>query len=487
MSEGSERRLGVLLHPTSLPGPDSGGDLGPAARHFVDFLVAAGVSLWQTLPLGPTHGDLSPYTCLSVHAGNPALISLAVLEDRGWIADGATANVSRNDLLRAARHAFVQGATDEERQAMTVFVGQAQAWLDDYALYQAIRQEQGGAPWWTWPAHLRDREVSALADARMRLADDIMQVRFEQFVFFQQWHALKLYANERDVLLFGDMPIFVAHDSAEVWAHREYFALDRDGQPQVVAGVPPDYFSETGQRWGNPLYRWQRMQTDGFEWWLARMRTQLELFDLIRIDHFRGFEAYWEIPASEKTAVKGRWVPAPGAALFTAFQQAFHQLPIVAEDLGLITPAVEALREQFEIPGMAVLQFAFEGGPTNPYLPHRHRRDLVVYTGTHDNDTTLGWFQGLSAHQQAHVRDYLGEPREPMPWPLVRAAAASVADLAILPMQDVLGLGAHNRMNTPGTSAGNWQWRFQWEQVTPDTAASLRHLAELYGRLPQRR
>jgi 4-alpha-glucanotransferase len=307
-------------------------------------------------------------------------------------------------------------------------------------------------------------------------------VCFEQFVFERQWQTLRAHAHERDLLLFGDMPIFVAHDSVDVWAQRDYFMLDADGQPTVVAGVPPDYFSAQGQRWGNPLYRWKRMQTDGFRWWIARMTTEFRRFDLLRVDHFRGFEACWEIPAADETAVNGRWVKAVGEALFEVLRSHFGTLPLVAEDLGLITPEVLALRDKYELPGMEILQFAFDSGADNPYLPHNHRKMGVVYTGTHDNDTTLGWFENLPAERQLRVVEYLGYPHEPMPWPLVRAALASASQLAIMPMQDILGLGRGQRMNTPGTAEGNWSWRFGWEQLLPDLPERLRRMARMYGR-----
>ena len=384
--------------------------------------------------------------------------------------------------LREAHQAYLHAATPQEKTAFAQFLSTHAHWLDDYALFQSLRQEQDGQPWWTWPAALRDRAPVALSKARKRLAPELQQVRFEQYVFFRQWNELRHYANSHGVRLFGDMPIFVGHDSADVWAERDYFQLDAQGQPTVVAGVPPDYFSTTGQRWGNPLYHWERMQTDGFRWWLARVGTQLALFDLLRIDHFRGFEAYWEIPATEPTAQHGRWVAAPGDALLMALQMNFHPLPLVAEDLGIITPEVTALRLRYALPGMLILQFAFDGGADNPYLPHRHERNSVVYTGTHDNDTTLSWFAGLTPAVQQRVREYLGYPAEPMPWPLIRTALASVADLAIIPMQDVLALGAGQRMNTPGVAAGNWDWRFVWGQVEAGLAGRLRRLVQLYER-----
>ncbi len=480
------RRAGLLLHPTSLPGPGEHGDLGPEAYRFVDFLQSAGCSVWQMLPLGPTHADRSPYQCLSVHAGNSELISLQALSDEGWLEHGDDRpppdRGARQARLEAAYNGFLSHGTDAQRAEYRRFVEHHRAWLDDYALYTALRAEHQDRAWLDWPISLRDRQPAALEEAYRRLAGPIEQARFEQFVFDRQWHDLRRYANERGVLLFGDMPIFVAHDSAEVWAHREFFALDAQGRQEVVAGVPPDYFSETGQRWGNPHYRWDRLEADGFGWWVQRMATQLRLFDLTRVDHFRGFQAYWEIPAEAQTAIDGRWVEAPGEALFTRLHEHFHQLPLVAEDLGYITPEVEALRRQFALPGMKVLQFAFGGGPDNPYLPHNHELLSVVYTGTHDNDTTVGWFNALADEAEAYVRDYLAAPKEAMPWPLIRAALASVAQLAVLPMQDVMALGSEHRMNVPGVSSDNWRWRFEWDQVPADAATRLHHLVGLYGR-----
>ncbi|MEK7711892.1 MAG: 4-alpha-glucanotransferase [Pseudomonadota bacterium] len=477
------RRAGILLHPTSLPGEAENGTLGPHALRFVDFLADSGLSVWQMLPLGPTHADRSPYQCLSVHAGNPRLISFVQLETWGWLPHAAGLSAAsgavRQTLLAQARQAcLAQGGA----RAMQAFDGAHAFWLDDYALYVALRQAHNNHAWWQWPEPLRDRDPTALAAARVRHAEDMALVRFEQFIFFRQWQELRHAAQARGVQLFGDLPIFVAHDSADVWAQRDYFDLDAVGQPRAVAGVPPDYFSPTGQRWGNPLYNWAHLQADGFRWWIERLRTQFSLFDLVRIDHFRGFEACWQIPADEDTAINGRWVSAPGEALFQALQNEFGTLSVVAEDLGLITPAVQRLREQFGLPGMRILQFAFDGGADNPYLPHNHEVNSVVYTGTHDNDTTLAWFEGLPIEQQCTVLDYLGHPGEPMPWPLIRAALASVAQLAILPMQDVLQAGDGNRMNTPGSNNGNWKWRFEWEQLAPGLAAQLWRMAGLYGR-----
>ena len=484
----ARRRAGVLLHPTSLPGLYGNGDLGPHAYRFVDFLANCGFSVWQTLPLGPPHDDLSPYSAQSVHAGNPRLIALEPLLDAGWLTpDGGPGHgesgwAYRQRRLREARSGFARH-NGSAREAYAVFQHHHADWLDDYALYQAIRAAQQQRAWFDWPADLRDRHPNALALARQQQAEVIAQCKFEQFLFFNQWTALKRYANARDILMFGDIPLFVGYDSADVWAQRAAFLLDAAGRREVVAGVPPDYFSATGQLWGNPHYAWETMRADGFQWWKARIRTQLTQFDLLRIDHFRGLEAYWEVPASAETAVGGRWQPAPGDALFRALRSEFGSLPLVAEDLGIITPEVEALRDAHGLPGMKVLHFAFGGGADNPYLPHQHVPNAVVYTGTHDNNTTLGWFAELDAGTRAHLFDYLGSDATRMPDLLTRAALASVARLAILPMQDLLELGGEHRMNRPGIANGNWTWRFAWEQFTEESlAARYRHLLNLYGR-----
>jgi 4-alpha-glucanotransferase len=474
-----ERRAGLLLHPTSLPGSQSGGCLGKQAFHFIDFLRECGFTLWQTLPLGPTHEGRSPYQCMSVHAGNVDLICTDELVERGWL--NRDQQLSDHALVNA-RAGFESGSHDRDRVAFAAFREQHAAWLDDYALFQAIRHAHGETSWPQWPVALRDRNSAALQAFRNSHAEACEQVCFEQFVFFSQWGALREYAHRSGIALFGDIPIFVAHDSADVWASRELFSLDASGQPEVVAGVPPDYFSATGQRWGNPLYRWDRIVADDFRWWLQRLRTQLEMFDMLRLDHFRGFEKYWEIPAAADTAIHGRWVTAPGEALFTRLQETYGQLPLIAEDLGIITPEVEALRTRFELPGMKILQFAFGGGADNPYLPHNHVQQSVVYTGTHDNDTTLGWYRQCEDAQRLAVNEYLGDPSEAMPWPLIRAALASVARLAILPMQDILELGSEHRMNIPGTSVNNWNWQFDWQQVPADLAGRMHRLISLYGR-----
>jgi 4-alpha-glucanotransferase len=486
-----QRRAGVLLHLTSLPGNGPCGDLGWEAFNFVNFLADSGVSVWQMLPVGPPQAGDSPYQTSSAHAGSPRLIGLEPLVQAGWLRADAISDLDPADqgdtgklhCLREAHRGFLAAAVAADRAALAQFCEEQAFWLDDYALYRAIHEQQQ-APWWEWPRGLRDRNGRSLHPARRRLAAAIDYIRFEQFLFFRQWEALRAHAKARGVSLFGDMPIFVAHDSAEVWARPGDFDLRADGTCRVVAGVPPDYFSATGQRWGNPLYRWDQLEKNAFRFWVDRMRTQLRLFDMVRIDHFRGFEAYWEVQAEEETAMNGTWVKAKGDALFAHLKQTLGALPLIAEDLGVITDEVETLRRKYRMPGMKVLQFAFEGGPDNPYLPFHHDRDAVTYTGTHDNDTTLGWYQSLDEGLQAHVCEYLGRPEEPMPWPMIRCALASRADLAIVPMQDLLGLDGAHRMNRPGVPSGNWQWRFSWEQVTAELPGRLRGLVELYGRSP---
>jgi 4-alpha-glucanotransferase len=488
----SQRRAGILLHPTSLPGTPIHGDLGENAYWFVDFLVSCGISVWQTLPLGPPDSHLSPYQSLSAHAGNPRLISLKQLQEYGWLTpepappDAELSLFSwdtyRQQRLQHAHQVFsaTQGTTMHHHY--DTFQRQNSHWLDDYALFKVLKSEYEQLPWWEWKSAYRDRDPEALLGARKRFAAAVEYYRFEQFLFFHQWALLKKYANDRGICIFGDLPIFVSADSVDVWANRANFLLDDNGRPTVVAGVPPDYFSATGQLWGNPHYDWNYMQANGFHWWVERLRTQQRLFDIVRIDHFRGFEAYWEIPATATTAIDGRWVKAPGEALINTLDQT-GTVPLVAEDLGVITDEVTALRKKFDIPGMKILQFAFEGGAVNPYLPHNHRPNYVVYTGTHDNDTTVGWFNSLSLPLQAHVCDYLSAKAEDMPWPLIRAAFASPARLAIVPMQDILKLDSESRMNRPGISGhGNWRWRFTWEQVPSDLHQQIHHLLELYGR-----
>ncbi len=480
-----QRRAGVLLHLTSLPGDGPCGDLGWEAFNFVNFLADAGVSVWQMLPVGPPQAGDSPYQTSSAHAGSARLIGLGPLVDWGWLPaelGSADDDASKRERLHQAHQGFLRAASDDERAELEQFCNAQRFWLDDYALYRVIHEERG-LPWWEWPKGLRTRDGRSLGQARRRLGKQIDYIRFEQFVFFRQWDALRAHANGRGVRLFGDMPIFVAHDSAEVWARPGDFDLNDDGTCRVVAGVPPDYFSATGQRWGNPLYRWDQLEENGFRFWIDRMRTQLRLFDMVRIDHFRGFEAYWEVPAAEATAMNGTWVQAKGDALFLRLRDEFGVLPLIAEDLGVITDEVDALRQRYRMPGMKVLQFAFEGGPENPYLPFHHGRDSVCYTGTHDNDTTLGWYQSLDEALRQHVDDYLGHSQEPMPWPMIRAALASRSDLTVVPMQDLMELDSLHRMNRPGVPSGNWRWRFQWDEIDDQLPQRLEHLIRLYGRI----
>lgn len=467
------------MHITSLPS----GNLGDDAYRFVDFLVACGVSLWQVLPLGPTHSDGSPYQCLSVHAGNNKLICLDRIRSKDWANPDELSGKKTITIMAHAFRQFTESASTSEKESFQRFCEHNQYWLDDYVLFRELRHLNHATAWYDWPDALRSRDKSALYEVSIQRRESLMVRKFEQFMFYEQWNALKQYANERGVHLFGDMPIFVAHDSADVWAQPELFTLDDTGQPETVAGVPPDYFSETGQRWGNPLYRWQKHEAEQFHWWRQRLTTHLLMFDLIRIDHFRGFEACWVIPAHCQTAVDGEWQKAPGEALFSNLLAHFGELPLVAEDLGIITPEVTALREQFALPGMNILQFAFGGEASNPYLPHQHRLDSVTYTGTHDNDTTLGWYQSLDEPTLAHVHSYLGDSQEPMPWLLIRAVLQSVSALAVIPMQDILALDGQHRMNTPGTTEGNWLWKFDWQMLEEGTCQRMAHLNALYGRV----
>lgn len=478
--ETAPRKAGVLLHLTSLPGGQQS-CLGQEAYRFVDFLYASGFGAWQVLPINPVGMDGSPYQTTSAFAGNPEMIDLKLLRQKGWLVEEEEFE-KKCDAVWSAWQGFCVKATDTDRQDFTDFIERQAYWLDDYALFAALHDEYQ-APWWQWPKTVRDRTSSGLAKARARLADRMTCLRFEQFLFFSQWGQLKRYANARGVSLFGDIPIFVAQDSAEVWSRPHLFELDASGMPTLVAGVPPDYFSATGQRWGNPLYRWDAMRADDYAFWEQRIRTQMELFDLIRIDHFRGFEAYWAIPAEEPNAIRGSWVKGPGSHLFRSLEKKLGQLPLVAEDLGVITPEVKALKEDLKMPGMKILQFAFSGTSDNPYLPYNHEPCSLVYTGTHDNDTTLGWYQALDENTRQLVDDYLGHCSEPMPWPLIRQALASRSLMAILPMQDLLELDGKHRMNTPGTTEGNWRWGFEWSQVPAELSAKLRRLLRLYGRL----
>ncbi len=507
------RTSGILLHPTSLPGPWGIGDLGAEAVAFLEFLEETRQGLWQVLPLGPTGFGDSPYQCFSAFAGNPLLVSLDALRHEGLLdaadlpkkaalpegpVDYGAVQELKGPRLRRAFEAFEEKATAAERADLESFCRENAAWLDDFALFMAAKRAHGGASWNEWESDLRQREAPALERVRRELAGDVRREQFAQFLFFRQWGSVREQARVRGIRILGDLPIFVAHDSADVWAHPEIFHLGADGRPSHVAGVPPDYFSATGQLWGNPLYRWDALARTGYRFWVERFRSALRLFDVVRLDHFRGFEAYWEVPADEETAANGRWVLGPGAVLFEAIEAALGPLPVVAENLGVITPEVEALRERFGWPGMAILQFAFgSDAHSNDFLPHNYERRLVVYTGSHDNDTAVGWWRGGVGDttrqpeevekERAFARDYLGTDGGEIHWDLIRMALTSVAETAIVPLQDVLGLGSEARMNVPSRSAGNWRWRFRREQLTPATRQRLRRLTEVCARTPVER
>jgi len=504
------RSSGILLHPTSLPGRFGIGDLGSEAYAFADFLVDSGQSLWQVLPLGPTgYGD-SPYACYSAFAGNTLLISPERLFESGLISisdldDLPSLPTRRVDFAAVAKakdvalvkaFARYQRTTDTEfRSSFETFAEQNASWLDDYALFRALKTAHQGLPWNQWEPSLRRREPAVLSRAREKLHDQIEAHKFYQFLFFKQWFELKAYCNERGIRIIGDIPIFVAQDSADVWTNPDQFKLDANGIPTVVAGVPPDYFSATGQYWGNPLYNWERMLKDGFRWWIERVRATLQTVDFARIDHFRGFAACWEIPGKDKTAERGRWVEAPGRELFMAIRKALGDLPIIAEDLGVITPDVEKLRDDFGFPGMRIVQFAFSSDTKNIDLPHNYHHNVVVYTGTHDNDTTLGWFNSVPGAGSTRTKvqinaerkfcsKYLNTDGSEIHWDFIRAALASVADTAIVPLQDVLGLGNEARMNLPNSTSGNWTWRFNTRALTATHGDRLREISEIYGRIP---
>jgi 4-alpha-glucanotransferase len=505
----NERTSGILLHPTSLPGPHGNGDLGAQARHFADFLAAAGQTFWQMLPVGPLGYGSSPYSGQSAFAGNPLLIALPPLVAAGYLPDSELANVptlpdKRVDYPAAERFRThcLRGAfaRAKHESAFARFRAEQAGWLDDYALFRALKSAHHEVEWTRWQPALRDRQPEALERAREQFSAEIAYRAFEQWLFDEQWRALRAHCAQRDVQLIGDLPIFVAHDSADVWQHRELFQLDEQGQPTVISGVPPDYFSATGQRWGNPLYRWEQLRETGYAWWIARMRSMLARFDVVRLDHFIGFERYWEIPAHEATAMNGRWVAGPGGSLFEVFEGVLGPLPLIAEDLGEVTAEVKALRDRFDLPGLKILQFAFGNDPCAPdFLPHNYPRRSVVYTGTHDNDTTWGWFHqrggddasersaAQTAHERSQALAYLGaRDGSEIHWDMIRMCALSIANTAIFPLQDVLGLGSESRMNRPGSASGNWEWRFDAGAISGELAARLLSLTRTYGRQPAR-
>jgi 4-alpha-glucanotransferase len=479
----SARRAGVLLHPTSLPGPGPNGTLGAEAWRFVDWLAAGGFSVWQTLPLGPVDSYGSPYCLRSAYAGYTRLLDAAHLATLRELPRGfevAAVGLARDVVYRS----FDTGASPEQRRAFARFVGRHRRWLLPYGLFELCSERFAQVPWWEWPKPYRDRRTAALLEFFGEERQSFRAILFEQYLFDLQWTALRRYANDRGVYLFGDLPFYVDLNSVEVWWTRDVFALDGKGKPLGVAGVPPDYFNEDGQLWGNPLYDWDALQRRGFDWWLARLEGQLERFDLVRIDHFRALESYWEIRAGAKTAREGVWRKGRGVELLSALRLRLGEIPLVAEDLGIITDDVRALRDRFELPGMLVAQFAFDGKADNPHLPANHIRNAVAYTGTHDNDTTVGWYEDLDDAARREIERALDLDAPPkVPEFLIEAVYRSAAQLAILPMQDLLGLGADSRMNVPGRATGNWGWRFEWSQVDPALPATSRARAERSGRL----
>ncbi len=492
-----KRASGVLLHPTSLPGPYGIGDIGPQAYQWVNYLASTGCSLWQILPLGPTgYGD-SPYQCFSAFAGNPYLISPDALVAEELLQPEDLANLPTlpNDrvdygsvialklgLLDRAFSRFQQAAPKKLHQAFSAFKQAEAYWLDDFALFMAIKDHFGGGPWIDWPAEFRQRLPATLADFRQQYANQIERHAFRQFLFFRQWQRLRAHAHEQGLQIIGDIPIFVAHDSVDVWANPGLFYLDEDGNPLVVAGVPPDYFSPTGQLWGNPLYRWQVHTAQGYAWWISRFRAVLSTVDIVRLDHFRGFAGYWEIPGDAETAIAGRWVRGPGKALLHKVKEALGDLPIIAEDLGVITPDVEDLRETFGLPGMKIMVFAFDDDATNKFLPHNYTENYVVYTGTHDNDTALGWYKRVEEKERDFARRYLARDGHDISWDLIRAAWSSVAVFALAPMQDFLSLDNSARMNYPSTLGGNWNWRMPVDAQSEFLRSRIAETNLLYGR-----
>jgi len=484
------RRAGVLLHPSSLPGREDNGDIGHQAYRFIEFLSQNNYKVWQMLPLGSTHDDKSPYQCLSSHAGNPALISLDWLIDKGWleltkISVPESNACYRDQCIKEAGKQFYFLADEYWSDKLNVFEEKHNYWLTDYALFIALKNKNSNKPWYEWPEEERHYDIAALNKRQGVLQSSIKQTIFEQFVFFTQWHEVRDYARQHAVELFGDMPIFVARDSADVWSRKQNFLMNHDGEMEFIAGVPPDAFSETGQRWGNPLYDWEYMRTNKFDWWKKRFKTQLELFDMVRVDHFRGLQACWHIPKADDTAINGEWVKVPGMELLDELFSTFDHLPLVAEDLGVITDDVIALKNKFNLPGMKVLQFAFSGNNDNPHLPHLHEENDVVYTGTHDNDTSLGWAQDSANYNVEYFKSYSAtsdDDAEAIVLTMMRMAMASVSFLCVIPMQDILMLDSSARMNTPGTVGDNWTWRFEWQQLQPNINQHISQFMTLYQR-----
>lgn len=484
-----QRQAGILLHISSLPSAYGVGDLGLEALRFIDLLSKLGVNVWQTLPINMPHADNSPYQCLSAHAGNPDFISLETLEFQGLLSkeDLSAPVIDKTNLLINAYQAFRQQDQNPLHLQFSEFCRKQAHWLDDFALFLALRVKFNQLGWAFWPEAYKNRDEVTMHMSKIELREEIAAIQFTQFIFFSQWMALKSYARDKGVQLFGDIPIFVAYDSADVWANSNLFKLDEHKNMTVVAGVPPDYFSETGQRWGNPHYNWEVMKSEDFSWWVSRMSTQNALFDMVRIDHFRGLEAAWEIPVNEETASNGYWVAAPGCPLLKAIKRSLPNITLIAEDLGIITEEVEALRERYHLPGMKILQFAFSGAEDNPYLPENIEVDSVVYTGTHDNNTTVGWYDSLDEYTRERVQAYLRnihsqDHQVHMPQDLIELALSTKAYLAIIPMQDLLALDGNHRMNIPGTGSGNWGWRFQWSQLTTEQVEFFASVVERTGR-----
>lgn len=494
-----DRAAGILLHPTSLPGQYGIGDIGQAALDWLDFLADSGCTLWQVLPLGPTgYGD-SPYQCFSAFAGNPYLISPDRLVEEGLLhpndlvdhpdfpngrVDFGAVIPWKLGVLDRAYDQFIKMGSPELKSAYNAFQAAQVSWLDDFALFMALKDAHGGAPWPSWEPALRQRDPEALQAAWQQFADNVERQKFRQFLFSRQWAELRAHAEKRNIRIIGDIPIFVAHDSADVWAYPDLFFMDEEGTPKVVAGVPPDYFSPTGQLWGNPLYRWEIHKANGYKWWLDRITTVLQTVDIIRMDHFRGFAGYWEIPAGITTAEIGRWVPGPGSDFFKKVKNDLGELPLIAEDLGVITDDVVALREEFDLPGMKILQYAFGSDPTDQFLPHNYPQNCVVYTGTHDNDTTLGWYRSAPDSERDYCRRYLARDDQHIVWHMIRAIWSSVANQSLTTMQDLLNLGTEARMNFPGKPSGNWTWRMPADSASPELAARLKELNYVFERLP---
>jgi 4-alpha-glucanotransferase len=493
----AQRSAGILMHPTSLPSTGGIGDLGSAAYKFVDWLAAARQTLWQVLPLGPAGWGNSPYSCTSAFAGNVLMISLERLAERGYLDPARIAAGDERDcavdfekvrarklpLLREAALNFLCSAADGPRERFKAFCADNHWWLDDYALFAVLRERESDKPWNLWPPEVAQRNPETLAQLRVELKDFIAVESFLQFAFFEQWRSLRAHSAQHDIRIVGDVAIFVSYDSADVWTHPDIFRLNPDLSPTVVAGVPPDAFSETGQRWGNPLYDWEALKSRGYDWWIQRMKWAVDTCDIIRLDHFRGFEACWEIPAADPTAVNGHWTPGPNFELFRTLKNELGKLPFIAEDLGYITPEVHALRKKLDVPGMKVMQFGFGDKGAHIYLPHRFTPDSVVYTGTHDNDTTVGWWNNsASENEKTWAVEYLGKVDDGINWAFIRAAFGSVATLAVVPVQDVLGLDSDCRMNIPSQPAGNWSWRLRQGALTAELAEKLALLTEATDR-----